>query len=467
MFLTRTLRASAVRTALSSGAVFALGGSGLCGPLVAGAAQPLPADAAAPAHWAIHAAHLLDGHTAHVLDDAVVLIDGERITAVGAHLPIPPGTKLIELGAATLLPGLIDCHVHLDGDPSVRGGNYYEDQLKLSAIDDAVIAPTLMRRDLLAGFTTVRNLGSAAYIDVALRRAVDNGTLPGPRILAATLPLGATGGHADDTTGDSPWLEFHGPSGIADGVDAVRRQVRNNVKYGADVIKFMASAGVLSAEASVGAPQYTQAEMDAIVDEAHRWGKKVAAHAHGTEAIKMAVRAGVDSIEHGSLLDDEAIRMMKAHGTWLVADIYNDDYILAEYARLGFPPSTIDKEKLVGRKQRESFRAAVKGGVRIAFGTDAGVYPHGWNGKQFAKMVEWGQTPLQAIQAATGDAAELLGRSDDVGSIAAGHYADLVAVAGNPLADIKELEHVQFVMKGGVIYKQNGIAVQPAATAAP
>jgi imidazolonepropionase-like amidohydrolase len=218
----------------------------------------------------------------------------------------------------------------------------------------------------------------------------------------------------------------------------------------------IASAGVLTEEDSVGAPQYSQAEMDALVDEAHRWDRKVAAHAHGTEAIKMAVRAGVDSIEHGSFIDEEGIRMMKARGTYLVADIYNDDYILAEYARLNFPQKILDKERLVGRTQRENFRKAVQAGVKIAFGTDAGVYPHGDNGKQFAKMVEWGQTPMQAIKAATSSAADLLGRSKQVGSLTPGHYADLVAVRADPLADIRVLEHVDFVMKGGQVYRADG-----------
>ena len=231
----------------------------------------------------------------------------------------------------------------------------------------------------------------------------------GPRILAATLPLGATGGHADGTTGFAPNIEFHGETGVADGVDAVRERVRENVKHGADVIKFMASAGVLSNETSVGAPQYSQAEMDAIVDEAHRWGKKVAAHAHGAEAIKMAIRAGVDSVEHCSFIDDEGLKLAKQHGTYLVFDIYNDDYILAEYGKLGVPQAQIDKEKLVGRVQRENFRKAVQAGEKMAFGTDAGVYPHGWNAKQFAKEVEWGMTPLQAIRSATINAADLLG----------------------------------------------------------
>lgn len=414
------------------------------------AAEPAP-----PRRIALTAARLVAPELGKVIEHPLVLIDGERIGEVRSGGEVPAGYERIDLGAATLLPGLIDCHVHLGGDPTLSSGNYYEDVLKRSVIDDAVTAHVFARRTLEAGFTTVRNLGSGAYIDVALRNAIDAGRVPGPRILAATLPLGATGGHADDTTGFSPYIQFQGATGVADGVDAVRRQVRENVKRGADVIKFMASAGVLSAEESVGAPQYSQAEMDAIVDESHRWGRKVAAHAHGAEAIKMAIRAGVDSVEHSSLIDDEGLKLAKQRGTWLVFDVYNDDYILAEYARLGYPATMVEKEKKVGRLQRESFRRAVRAGEKLAFGTDAGVYPHGWNGKQFAKMVEWGMTPMQAIQSATTQAAELLGRADQVGAVKPGYYADLVAVGGDPLADVATLEHVGFVMKGGAVVRND------------
>jgi imidazolonepropionase-like amidohydrolase len=409
----------------------------------------------APKRIALTAARLIAPDQGKVIEHPLVLIEGERIQEVRSGGAVPDGYEKIDLGAATLLPGLIDCHVHLGGDPTLSSGNYYEDVLKRSVIDDAVTAHVFARRTLEAGFTTVRNLGSGAYLDVALRNAIDAGRIPGPRILAATLPLGATGGHADDTTGFSPYIQFHGATGVADGVEAVRRQVREDVKRGADVIKFMASAGVLSAEESVGAPQYSQEEMNAIVDESHRWGRKVAAHAHGAEAIKMAIKAGVDSVEHSSLIDDEGLKLAKQHGTWLVFDVYNDDYILSEYARLGYPATMVEKEKKVGRLQRESFRRAVQAGEKLAFGSDAGVYPHGWNGKQFAKMVEWGMTPMQAIQAATTNAAELLGRADRIGAVKPGYYADLVAVSGDPLADVAVLERVGFVMKGGAVVKSD------------
>jgi imidazolonepropionase-like amidohydrolase len=420
----------------------------LASPLVARADAP-----AAPTRIAVHAARLLDVDSGRMLHDPLVVIEGDRIASVSEGGSAPQGVQVLELGDVTLLPGLIDVHVHLTGDPTTGTGNYYRDALTLGPMDAAVIAPTLARRTLDAGFTTVRNVGAGGYVDIALRNAINRGQIEGPRILAATLPIGATGGHVDGTTGFSPEVQFAGPSGVANGVEAVRERVRENIKRGADVIKFMASAGVLSNETSVGLPQYSQAEMDAIVDEAHRWDRKVAAHAHGAEAIKMAIRAGVDSVEHCSFIDAEGLKLAKQKGTFLDFDIYNDDYILSEYAKLGVPQAQIDKEKLVGRVQRENFRKAVQAGEKMAFATDAGVYPHGWNAKQFAKEVEWGMTPLQAIRSATVNAAQLLGWSDRVGSLAPGHYADMVAVAGDPLAAVTVLEHVGFVMKGGQVVR--------------
>jgi imidazolonepropionase-like amidohydrolase len=407
----------------------------------------------APTRLAVSAAALVAPDQGKVIAHPLVLIEGEKIKEVRTDGQVPEGYTRIDLGNATLLPGLIDVHVHLGFDPTLSTGNYYKDTLTLGPADAAVVAPTFARRTLEAGFTTVRNLGSGNWLDVALRNAIDRGQIEGPRILAATLPLGATGGHADDTTGIAPNIEFRDETGVSDGVDAVRHRVREDVKHGADVIKFMASAGVLSNEASVGAPQYSQEEMNAIVEEAHRWGKRVAAHAHGAEAIKMAIRAGVDSVEHCSFIDDEGLKLARQHGTWLVFDVYNDDYILSEYAKLGVPEAQLAKERLVGRTQRENFRRAVKVGEKLAFGTDAGVYPHGWNARQFAKMVEWGMTPMQAIQSATTTAADLLGRADTVGAIKTGFYADLVAVDGDPLANVTTLEHPSFVMKGGTIVK--------------
>jgi len=401
---------------------------------------------------AIRAGLLIDGLGGPPLADAVILIENDTIKSVGQKTAIPAGAEIIDLSRSTVLPGFIDCHTHVTMQPS----DYYESLFRRSPIDVAVMAHLYARRTLEAGFTTIRDLGAAEFVDVALRNAINRGEVPGPRMQVATLALGSTGGH-NDLSGFSPYLKFTTFSGVADGVDEIRKAVRFQIKNGADVIKMMASAGVLSEEESVGAPQYSQEEMNTVVQEAAMWGRKVAAHAHGAEAIKRAIRAGVISVEHASLIDDEGLELAKTRGTWLVMDIYNDDYIIEQYKKLGYPQKILEKEKRVGQLQRENFRKAVQAGIKLAFGTDAGVYPSGWNGKQFAKMVAWGMTPMQAIQSATTRAAELLGWSDRVGSIAPGHFADIVAVNGNPLSDISELERVAFVMKGGVVYKSGAI----------
>jgi imidazolonepropionase-like amidohydrolase len=393
----------------------------------------------------VKAGSLVDAASGTVKKGQEILVENGVIKEVGPSLVAPAGARIVDLSTKTVLPGLIDVHTHITSQPE----DYYADRFRRSPIDVAVTAHVYAKRTLEAGFTTLRVVGSPEYVDVALRNAIDAGRMPGPRLKVAGLAIGSTGGHGD-LTGFSPYLRFERFSGVADGVDALRKLVRQNVKFGADVIKMIASAGVLSEEESVGAPQYSTEEMKALCDEAAMWSRKVAAHAHGTEAIKRAVAAGVASIEHGSLIDEEGIRMMKERGTYLVADVYNDDWILAEFAKMGYPEKILEKERKIGLVQRENFQKAVKAGVKQAYGTDAGVYPHGMNGRQFAHMVRWGMTPLQAIQSATVNAADLLGWTM-VGAIAPGKYADLVAVDGDPLKDVTLLEKIPFVMKGGEV----------------
>lgn len=397
----------------------------------------------------IKAGKLIDTESGRVLSNQMILIEGEKIKAVGKNLEIFEDTEVIDLSNATVLPGLIDCHTHITGQASDRR------KTQNPYIDQAVIAHIYPKRTLMAGFTSIRNLSAGSFTDVYLKRAIDRGIIDGPRMQAGAFYIGSTGSHGD-VIGFSPFRDSKLPpemSGIADGVDEVRKKVRYLVKYGADIIKFGASAGVLSGEDSVAAPQYSQEEMNAIVDEAHRWERKVAAHAHGAESIKMAVKAGVDSIEHGSLIDAEGIRMMKEKGTFLVADVYVSDYILTEYAKFGGSEKVLAKERIVGKAQRENFKKAHQAGVKIAFGSDAGIYPHGKNARQFAFMTKWGMTPIQAIQSATINASDLMGWKDKVGSLRAGKYADIIAVKSDPLKDVKSLENVDFVMKGGTVYK--------------
>jgi len=398
---------------------------------------------------AVRAAHLLDSVSGQRTDDVVVLVEGDRIAQVGSRLAIPNGTEVVDLGRATILPGLIDVHTHL----SSQSGEYYSDTFRRSPIDAAVRASTYARRTLEAGFTSVRDVGSAEFIDVALRDAIKEGAIAGPRMAVATLPLSATGGHGD-LNGFSPYLRFELFSGIADGPDELRKKIREQIKRGADWIKVLAGAGVLSEEESAGAPQYSQQELDAVVAEAAMWGRRVAAHAHGAEAIKRAARAGVASVEHGGLVDEEGVRIMKERGTYLVPDIITDVYILDHGPEQQLPAKIIDKERALRPQQDANWSRAMKTGVKFAFGTDAGVYPHGENGRQFALLVKHVMmSPIDAIRMATTNAADLLGWQDRVGRVAPGFYADLIAVAGDPLADVSELERVRWVMKGGVVYK--------------
>jgi imidazolonepropionase-like amidohydrolase len=394
----------------------------------------------------IKAGKLIDVRGGRVLTDQAILIEGDRIKEVGPSASVgarAPGARVIDLSNATVLPGLIDCHTHLTSDPGHTG---YAG-LGLSVPRQALIGAKNAKVTLEAGFTTVRNVGAAGYSDVALRDAIDAGDVPGPRIDAAGPAVGVTGGHADNSL-LAP--EFHSSAdGIADGVPALLNKVREEVKYGASVIKIVATGGVLSKGDSPEATQFSDEEIRAVVTEAHRLGRKVAAHAHGAAGIKQAVLAGVDSIEHGSFIDDEAIRLMKEKGTYLVPTLYLADWFMENAQRVGVPDFMIAKAKLVMPAARRNVAHAFKEGVKIAFGTDAAVYPHGLNAREFAVMVKLGLTPMQAIQSATVNAADLLGWSDRVGSIEPSLYADIIAVSGDPTADVTTLERVLFVMKGG------------------
>jgi imidazolonepropionase-like amidohydrolase len=398
----------------------------------------------------IRAGRLVDVVDGRMRSNQTIVVRGDRIERVGASsaIDVPTGGNIIDLSNATVLPGLIDMHVHLTGDPDAHG---YKN-LAASVPRNALFGAANARRTLDAGFTTVRNVGAGGYADVALRDAINNGDVPGPRMRVAAYSLGTTGGHCDNNLLPPRFSNFSG--GVADGPWEIRKKIRENAKYGADLTKFCATGGVLSKGDSVGGQQYTLEEMQTIVLESHLHERKVAAHAHGTEGIKVAIRAGVDSVEHASLIDDEGISLARNAGTFLVMDIYVDTYILEMGESVGILPESLEKERIVGQAQRDNFRKAHDAGVRMAFGTDAGVYPHGNNAKQFAYMVQYGMTPMEAVQAATVNAAELLGWPGDVGAIESGMYADIIAVRGNPLEDIRELEDVRFVMKGGEVYKQ-------------
>jgi imidazolonepropionase-like amidohydrolase len=408
------------------------------------------APALADPSGAVHCGHLLDVRSGRMLTEQIVRFEDGKVVESGpaGSLHLPPGTVPIDLGSLTCLPGLIDAHVHLTLDPTEAGYG----RLGVSIPRQAIIGARNARVTLLAGFTTVRNVGAAGFTDVALRDGINQGDIDGPRMQVSGPPLGITGGHADNNL--LPF-EYHVTSeGVADGPWAARAKVRENAKYGVDLIKIMASGGVLSKGDQPGAEQYSLEEMQAIVTEAHMLGRRVAAHAHGTQAIHDAILAGVDSVEHASLIDDESIRLARERGIYLVFDIYNDDYILEHGLQSGMLPESIEKEKTIGRRQRESFRRAHAAGSLMAFGTDAGVYPHGDNARQFAKMVEWGMTPIEAIRAATLEAAKLMGWQDRVGALEPGRYMDLIAVEGDPTTDVRVLEHVRFVMQGGTVKRR-------------
>jgi imidazolonepropionase-like amidohydrolase len=412
----------------------------------------------------LRAARVIDGTGAAAIANGVVVVTDDKIVAVGRQgsVTIPAGARTIDLGNATLLPGFIDMHTHVAGRPLA-------DPLSdLSVAKDyeamgAIVGVANVQKTLMAGFTTIRNLGAGNFDDLALRTAIDAGYIPGPRMQSAAHSLGITGGHCDEN-GFRPGLFDGSPAtGIADGVDAVRAAVRYQAKYGADVIKTCATAGVLSeGTGPVGVPQYTYDELKAMVDEANKLERKVAAHAHGTEGIKIAVRAGVSSIEHGSFLDEEGARLMKEKGTWLVPTISAGETVeqMAKSGRL--KGNRAEKALAAAAAMRNGIRIAVRNGVPIALGSDAGVGAHGTNGHEFTLLVEWGgMTPMQAIVAGTSNASKLLGWDNRIGTLTAGKLADIVAVPGDPLADIKAMEKPSFVMKNGVVYKQAGNPLLP------
>ena len=418
-------------------------GAALCSLALAATAQ-------APRHVVVHAGRILDVKSGKLLPDATLEIeDGKIVGVTGAgKASIPADAVRIDLPNATLLPGLIDAHTHLTMDP--RFG--YE-TLAISVPRQSLTGAKNARLTLLAGFTTVRNVGAADFTDVALRDAISAGDVPGPRLLVSGPPLSITGGHCDNNL--LPF-EYHATeAGVADGIAAVEHKVRENIKYGSDLIKVCATGGVLSLGDNPQHSQYSREELEAIVADAHRLGRKVAAHAHGAEGIRWAAEAGVDSIEHGSYIDDAGIAAMKQHGTYLVPTLYLGDWMMENAGLAHLPPPLRAKAQEVIPAARKNIAHAFASGVKVAFGTDAAVYPHGLNAHEFAVMVKLGLSPLEAIQAATIHAADLLGWSGKVGTLDPGAWADLIAVDGDPVKDVTTLERVKFVMKGGEVVRND------------
>jgi imidazolonepropionase-like amidohydrolase len=408
------------------------------------------ATAASAQNTVITADKMIDVLTGKTVEYPAVFVgeDG-RITSVADSRTVKWGSdvKHIDLGGKTILPGLIDMHVHLDGPADIggyRGLEFTDSFWGMTAVGAA-------QAMLKAGFTTVRNVGSGNRNDIGLKQAIDNGYAVGPRIVPAGFALGATGGHCDSTFLPPSLEKAKKEEGIADSPDELRYQVRRQRKYGAEVIKVCATGGVFSRNTEPGQQQLTESELRVIADEAHQWGIRVAAHAHGGDGIKAAIKAGIDTIEHASLVDDEGIKLAatRARPVWFSMDIYNTDYTQAEGAKNGVLEDNLRKDREVAQIQRDNFRKAHKAGVKMVFGSDAGVMPHGQIGKQFATMVQYGMTPLDAIQSATRNAAQALGREKDVGAIAVGRFADIIAVDGDPLTNVRELEAIDAVVKGG------------------
>jgi imidazolonepropionase-like amidohydrolase len=412
--------------------------------------------------YVLKAARLFDGKSGALVTPGVVVVTGGKIVGVGTGATVPAGAEVIDLGDATLMPGFIDAHTHLTMPYSEDHLKAELDSLQKTIPEMAIDATTNARVTLMAGFTTVRDVGSSDFMDVGLRNAIRDGVVPGPRMLVTVHALGATGGHCDDQDGFREGLFGHesGPlDGVINGPIQARYAVRLDNKYGADMIKVCASGGVLSPTDDVDTPQLTQEELNAIVDEAHALRKKTAAHAHGAEAAKRAIRAGIDSIEHGSFMDDEALDMMKAHGTYYVPTLMAIQGLQEQFDRGVYmrPAIALKAHAAIG-SLHTTFQRALAIGVKIGLGTDAAVYPHGRNAEEFHQMVDLGMKPVDALKAGTSADADLLGIADKVGTLEAGKLADVVAVPGDPLQNIRQTEHVLFVMKEGVVYRNDGAA---------
>jgi imidazolonepropionase-like amidohydrolase len=421
-----------------------------CAAPLAFAAGATPGTAADAPVTVIKAGRLVDVAAGRVRENQLIVIQGERITAVGPAdaTIVPPGAKLIDLSQQTVLPGLIDTHTHVTGDPRLPPYYGYGISVPRAALKSVRFA----RETLLSGVTTIRDVGADHYADVALRDAINAGDVIGPRILASGPALGITGGHCDSNMLAPEYHETG--TGVADGPWAVRQKVRENIKYGVDLIKYCGTGGVFSKGTQVAAQQFTPEEVAALVDEAHMHGRKVAVHAHGASGIKVALRAGVDTVEHASLIDDEGLRLAKEKGAFLSMDIYNSEYTQSEGPKRGELEEFLRKDREVAQVQRDNFRKAVQMGIKLTMGTDTGVHPHTDAPKQLAYMVEYGMTPMQALQAATRVGAEALGIDGDVGQISPGYSADIVAVTRDPLADIHAMDAIGFVMQRGTVYKQ-------------
>ena len=416
---------------------------------IAAAVLLLSAQAAGPQPIVIRAARLIDGRGGAPASPAVIVVRGDRIDAVGTAATIPAGARVIDLGTATVLPGLIDLHTHLTST-----GVHWEDELlKTTPGQAALHGARNALLTLMAGFTTCRDMGPTwPYTDIDLRRAIDEGVVPGPRLLASGNYVSPTGG-AGDARQFSIYVDVPIVRNLADGPDEIRKAVRTNLKQGADFIKILGTGAVLSKGVPPGAQSYTEEEMRVAVEEAARWGRHVAAHVHGTDGIKAAIRAGVHTIDHGSMMDDEAVELLRAHKAYFVPTLYTSESIAASGT---VPDSEKDRSRQIKQLKDRSFQLVLKSGLPIGFATDAAVVPHGENAREFGYRVRLGQTPMAAIVSATKIAAEIIGWSDRVGTIEPGKFADLIAVAGDPLRDITELERVTWVMKGGTIYKGGG-----------